>query len=64
MSPMAFKILYNAVSNVGCTATFNPKTCYLVDYNLQILDAGRKEMFYLTMHTTHFIYSYMVSYIW
>ena len=25
---------------------------------------GRKEMFYLTMHSTHFIYSYMVSDIW
>ena len=22
---------------------------------------GRKEMFYLTMHSTHFIYGYMVS---
>ena len=25
---------------------------------------GRKEMFYLTMHSTHFIYGYIVSYIW
>ena len=25
---------------------------------------GRKEMFYLTMHSTHFIYSYMASDIW
>ena len=24
----------------------------------------RKEMFYLTMHSTHFIYGYMASYIW
>ena len=24
----------------------------------------RKEMFYLTMHSAHFIYSYMVSNIW
>ena len=24
----------------------------------------RKEMFYLTMHSTHFIYGYMVSDIW
>ena len=23
-----------------------------------------KEMFYLTMHSTHFIYGYMASYIW
>ena len=25
---------------------------------------GRKEMFYLTMHSTHFIYGYMASDIW
>ena len=25
---------------------------------------GRKEMFYLTMHSTHFMYSYMASDIW
>ena len=25
---------------------------------------GRKEMFYLMMHSTHFIYSYMASDIW
>ena len=25
---------------------------------------GRKEMFYLTMHSTHFIYGYMTSDIW
>ena len=25
---------------------------------------GRKEMFYLTMHSTHFIYGYMASNIW
>ena len=25
---------------------------------------GRKEMFYLTMHSTHFIYRYMVSNIY
>ena len=25
---------------------------------------GRKEMFYLTTHSTHFIYGYMSSHIW
>ena len=29
-----------------------------------IVIVGRKEMFYLTMHSTHFIYGYMVSDIW
>ena len=26
-----------------------------------LLSTGRKDMFYLTMHSTHFIYGYMVS---
>ena len=29
-----------------------------------VLCTGRKEMFYLTTHSTHFIYGYMVSDIW
>ena len=29
-----------------------------------ILSIGRKEMFYLTTHSTHFIYGYMASDIW
>ena len=28
------------------------------------LNLGRKEMFYLTTHSTHFIYGYMASDIW
>ena len=28
------------------------------------LDAGRKGMFYLMTHSTHFIYGYMASHIW
>ena len=28
------------------------------------LKEGRKEMFYLTTHSTHFIYGYMASGIW
>ena len=28
------------------------------------LKEGRKEMFYLTTHSTHFIYGYMASHIW
>ena len=30
----------------------------------QVRREGRKEMFYLTTHSTHFIYGYMASYIW
>ena len=29
-----------------------------------IINIGRKEMFYLTTHSTHFIYCYMASDIW
>ena len=31
-----------------------------LDFNQE----GRKEMFYLTTHSTHFIYGYMASDIW
>ena len=31
---------------------------------LSPLPKGRKEMFYLTTHSTHFIYGYMASDIW
>ena len=39
--------------------------CCLV-CNMQMLSilSGRKEMFYLMMHSTHFIYGYMASDIW
>ena len=32
--------------------------------NVFLLQKGRKEMFYLTTHSTHFIYGYMASDIW
>ena len=35
-------------------------TFYLWLYGVR-RNEGRKEMFYLTMHSTHFIYGYMVS---
>ena len=36
-------------------------TCAASVYRFRL---GRKEMFYLTTHSTHFIYGYMASYIW
>ena len=39
----------------------NVKTCYFAQIHLS---EGRKEMFYLMTHSTHFIYSYMASDIW
>ena len=38
-------------------------TFYLWLYGVGHMD-GRKEMFYLTTHSTHFIYGYMASDIW
>ena len=35
-----------------------------ITFKSSIAMEGRKEMFYLMMHSTHFIYSYMVSNIW
>ena len=37
-------------------------TCYYLTRTRQL--PGRKEMFYLTTHSTHFIYGYMASDIW
>ena len=31
---------------------------------LMQIEYGRKEMFYLMTHSTHFIYGYMASHIW
>ena len=31
---------------------------------IKLKQEGRKEMFYLTTHSTHFIYGYMASDIW
>ena len=30
---------------------------------ISIIRKGRKEMFYLTTHSTHFIYGYMVAHV-
>ena len=38
--------------------------CLTTELHLAPCSTGRKEMFYLTMHSTHFIYGYMASDIW
>ena len=38
-------------------------TAYVLKQNGEFFN-GRKEMFYLTTHSTHFIYGYMASDIW
>ena len=47
-------ILFNDVLN----------TFYLRLYGVRHMVNGRKEIFYLTTHSTHFIYGYMASGIW
>ena len=37
---------------------------YIYIYIYRERERGRKEMFYLTMQSTHFIYGYMASDIW
>ena len=39
-------------------------TAVVALYELDIEKEGRKEMFYITTHSTHFIYGYMASDIW
>ena len=47
------------------THQVNTRCCFTVPCQQnRTHQEGRKEMFYLTTHSTHFIYSYMASYIW
>ena len=39
-------------------------SCYLACLDSLENWKGKKEMFYLTTHSTHFIYGYMASDIW
>ena len=52
LSGKCFNVIFNMYQNI--------KSCVKFDGNI----SGRKEMFYLTTHSTHFIYGYMASDIW
>ena len=39
-------------------------TSFVIKVSFVCFFEGRKEMFYLTMHSTHFLYGYMASDIW
>ena len=44
-----------------------PTSCYsyhITHNTMECLEQREREMFYLTTHSTHFIYSYMASDIW
>ena len=48
----------------GYKWSFHRLHVYLVSMYISFSTEGRKEMFYLTTHSTHFIYGYMASDIW
>ena len=43
------------------TGTGNSSVCYKCTNKGWVSKYGRKEMFYLTTHSTHFIYGYMAE---
>ena len=52
---------FSSQSHQGMESTQSP---YSQSRHLFTRCEGRKEMFYLTTHSTHFIYGYMASDIW
>ena len=64
---MHIENFHNVKSNItGCNTLqfFNQTFISFTKIFVITGDFGRKEMFYLTMHSTHFIYGYMASDIW
>ena len=53
---------YVAVAAAGFFSSLSPLSCFcaLIFHT----NEGRKDIFYLTLHSTHFIYGYMASDIW
>ena len=56
--------LFNDTVNAFWLTVISASWTYLLEKNTSDLLEGRKEMFYLTTHSTHFIYGYMASNIW
>ena len=65
-----YKVAYTAVISVSDlnfdseSSTPPPVQCLWLVLSVISLVSGRKEMFYLMTHSTHFIYGYMASDIW
>ena len=55
-------VLFNDALNTFYLRLYGVK--YMVKDHSDSEKEGRKEMFYLTTHSTHFIYGYMASSIW
>ena len=56
--------LNNIYTNLEITNDPTLQNITVVSIQFSIRKEGRKEMFYLMTHSTHFIYGYMASYIW
>ena len=56
--------LFNDAFNTFCGARCSSVVRAFAHGAIGCWMEGRKEMFYLTMHSTHFIYHYMVLDIW
>ena len=52
-------------ANTGADVEAAPSAfnCKLLTFFIIVI-TGRKEIFYLTTHSTHFIYGYMAAHIW
>ena len=51
------------INTMDCNTSFQSQIEKVYRY-VHIYVKGRKEMFHLTTHSTHFIYGYMASDIW
>ena len=59
------QVVYPEAKCIGCNKGYSLTLCQCVcNVGLAKTKEGRKEMFYLTTHSTHFIYGYMASDIW
>ena len=60
------RTVYSSDRRISGTMNTTSRTGSISGSNEEILihRKGRKEMFYLTTHSTHFIYGYMASDIW
>ena len=57
-------MFFNCKFYVTGSINYFPTVSFSKSYVVITIKEGRKEMFYLTTHSTHFIYGYMASDIW
>ena len=64
MSASGLLFIIKRISNGGHVPPLPPPPPPPFSTALTGEEGGRKEMLYLTMHSTHFIYGYLASDIW